>query len=117
MKRVSDEKSLELFGMSNEEHYDQLSSKKWIDFPREEFSSLQARLEAGKPIFTTRTMDEMGKYRVGIEVIAPWDQVLRVVEVRPINDVEDHPFLDELTASQIEQLSNGSMELIKLEKV
>lgn len=88
-----------------------------MKFPKVEHKELQGRLEQNKPIFTTRTENERGKYIPGMTVKTPWGEKLRVVDVQPVKKVQDHPFHEELSTQQRSQLAGRRMDVVKLEKV
>ena len=86
-----------------------------MKFPKAEVLDLAIRLEKGKPIFTTRILDEQGKYRVGHLVrVDFWDEPLKVVSITTKKSIKSHPFLDELTKSQIEEISGYTYDVVEL---
>ncbi|MFW6015360.1 MAG: hypothetical protein ACOCRK_02920 [bacterium] len=89
-----------------------------ISFPKEEHESLVNRLNKNKPIYTTRVSTEMGKYKACKKYISPWGDKLKVIKIDRYNNIENHPFYNELSQDQIKLISNyDSFELIKLIKV
>jgi len=86
-----------------------------MKFPRNEVESLVARLEKNKPIFTTRISDEQGKYREGHLVrVNFWDEPLKIISITTKKSIRSHPFLDELTEKQIEEISGHTYDIIEL---
>ena len=88
-----------------------------ITFPEDEHAALRSRLEDGKPIYTTRISAEKNRYKPGTVVQAPWGQALRVTDVRHVQSVGEHPFVDELTPAQKKQLDGHDMSLVRLQSV
>jgi GNAT superfamily N-acetyltransferase len=86
-----------------------------MDFPKGEIEDLRSRLAAGKNIFTSRMSAEKGKYREGETLESPLGQIV-VKGVRSFKDVEEHPFLSELTAAQRKQLRGHPFDLVELGK-
>lgn len=88
-----------------------------IQFPENEHKALERRLRGGKGIYTTRISRERGRYKEGQEYMTPWGHRVRVVSVVRLDGVENHPFLDELTDEQKEQIGRHKYDLVRLEKV
>lgn len=86
-----------------------------IQFPEDEKEALLARLKAGKNIFTSRMSAEKGKYNEGEHLKSLLGDLI-VKRVKPIEKVERHPFLSELTESQKKQLSGNPFDLVELGK-
>ena len=84
-----------------------------IDFPEDEHYSLKSRLLRGDPIYTTRILNEKGKYRPSQILDSPFGQLI-VEDVQSIDEIKSHPFISELTPEQIEQLRGHVMDLVKL---
>ena len=78
------------------------ANAKKIDFPTDEIDSLKDRLS----LVTTRVSDDFSKFELGDTVIAPWGKTYRVTSRIEIDDINDHPYYDELTQDQIEFLSD-----------
>lgn len=89
-------------------------------FPEDELYALRERVKRKNPIYTTRVSDEVGKYFVGNLVrtnISP--TVLIVREIITLDSLGEHPWLNELTRAQKEEIAqyDPPYELIKLERV
>ena len=84
----------------------------FISFPPEELPELSEQLKHGY-IFTTRVMEEIGKYRPGMVVDSPMG-TLQVITVSLLPHITFHPFYEELTVSQRDLIGDGEMELIRL---
>lgn len=89
-------------------------------FPENELDQLRNRLDKKKPIYTTRVSDEVGRYNKGNLVrtnISP--TVLIVKEIIVLNNLFEHPWINELSVSQRREISeyDPPYELIKLERV
>lgn len=101
----------------NQENYADDGDFEEIDFPEEEHKELERRLRKGKGIYTTRISKERGKYKEEKEYMTPWGHRVKVVNIVPLKGIENHPFLDELTEEQKNQIGNHKYDLIRLEKV
>ncbi|MFA5048467.1 MAG: DNA polymerase ligase N-terminal domain-containing protein [Patescibacteria group bacterium] len=88
-----------------------------ISFPEDEYKFLEKRLRSGKGIYTTRISKERRKYKEGQEYMTPWGHKIKVVNIVSLKGVENHPFIDELTTEQKEQIGNHKYDLIRFEKV
>lgn len=89
-----------------------------IDFPKEEYTGLQQQFEHFGFAYTTRVSDELEKYEVGNVLKTPWDRMVRVSSIERFDSLADHPFLNELTNQQKEEI--GSYEhfmVIKLDYI
>ena len=90
--------------------------KKTISFPEGETKQLKQRLGAGKPIYTTRVANEVGKYKknavVNNSVLGP----LKVKKVMTLNDIKKHPFFKDLTKKQLKVIGDQKYQVIELEK-
>lgn len=71
-----------------------------ISFPRSEVKRLKTQIQ----IITTRVSDDYDKYQLGDIVKTPWGAVYKVVGRRSISSVVQHPYKDELTDKQVEEL-------------
>jgi hypothetical protein len=86
-----------------------------MPFPESEWPSLKRRLELGKRIVTTRILAEQGKYEPGMQVQTPfWDAALTISKVDTFDDIEKHPYREELTASQKRQIGRNRFDVIEL---
>lgn len=111
MKKMSDKKSLELFGVINKKHFEELiqrtdyndykTGQLEIDFPKEEIPVLSKQ----KKFVTTRVSDDYNKYWYGDIVMTPWGKRYKIVKRLNITDIKDHPYYKELTKDQIKFLS------------
>ena len=87
-----------------------------MSFPLSEHSSIKERLDRTGSVWTTRVSNEKSKYDKGDQVMTPWG-VLNVVESKDYNTVDDHPFLDDLSAEQKMMLTTyGEYRVLRLEK-
>ena len=90
------------------------ASVKKIDFPADEIDSLKDRLS----LVTTRVSDDFSKFAVGDTVIAPWGKTYRVTSRIEIDDINDHPYYDELTQDQVEFLSDyDKIAVLQLDEI
>ena len=76
---------------------------KEVTFPREEWPACRQRLESGEVLFTTRVSAEVRRYHVG-EVYESVFGNLRVGCRQHFDDLSQHPFLQELTRGQIQEI-------------
>ena len=84
-----------------------------IDFPEEEINILKKQ----NKIITTRVSAEYNKYNVGDLVRTPWGDIFKVLNIKKFRDIENHPYLDELTEDQINLLSKyKKMDLVTMYK-
>lgn len=74
---------------------------KKIDFPADEIDSLKDR----PSIVTTRVSDDFNRFALGDVVIAPWGKTYRITSRIEIDDINDHPYYNELSQDQVEFLS------------
>ncbi|MBU0625066.1 hypothetical protein KKF05_01850 [Patescibacteria group bacterium] len=89
-----------------------------IDFPKEEHASLQQQFEHFGFAYTTRASDEVEKYEVGNILKTPWNRIVRVSSIERFNSLADHPFLNELTEQQKEEIGSYSyFVVIKLDYI
>lgn len=93
---------------------------KYMKFPENEIERLKSRLDRKLSIYTTRVSQEQNEYVVGNLVktnISP--TVLIVIEVSTITNLNEHPFLNELTLPQKEEIVSYDppYDVIKLERV
>lgn len=84
-----------------------------LTFPPEEHEALRTRLGAGKSIFTTRILREKGRYLPGMTIKTPFGE-LRVVSVKEVPCLSEHPFMGELTSKHVRDLTGHEMDLIEL---
>ena len=75
-----------------------------MTFPKYEHTSIIERLNQGKICYTTRVFKELGKYGEGVQYITPWNQIIIVIKVQRFNEIADHPWYDELTPPQRDEI-------------
>jgi hypothetical protein len=93
-------------------------SSTYISFPTNEMDYLKKRLDAGKPIYTTRVSQEAYRYKEGVSYRHPVLGELAVVSINRFRGVENHPFIDELTEAQKHELGKYRKQaLVKLERL
>lgn len=71
-----------------------------ISFPRSEVKKLKTQMQ----IITTRAGDDYDKYQLGDIVKTPWGAKYTIIGRRNIGSVMQHPYKDELTDKQVEEL-------------
>lgn len=84
-----------------------------MTFPQNEYSSIINRLNLGKPCYTTRVYKELGIYKEGVEYNTFWNQIIVVTQIQQFNKVADHPFYNELTPTQREEIYQYSEKISK----
>ena len=85
----------------------------YMSFPPAEVSALKQRLRSVGHAFTTRVDAEQGKWKAGEIVNSPFGQ-LRILSVKTIGNLFEHPFLKELTPAQQKLLSKyDKLDVIK----
>lgn len=93
---------------------------KYIDFPEEELLSYQERLNNNLNIYTTRVSKEVNKYIVNNIYDSPFG-LLKVVSIRHYNNLNEHPFIEELSQKQIKEINkyinDNGFDLIELIKI
>lgn len=91
-----------------------VANAKKIDFPADEIDNLKDRLS----LVTTRVSDDFCKFELGDNVIAPWGKTYRVTSRIEIDDINDHPYYDELTQDQVEFLSDyDKIAVLQLDEI
>ena len=75
-----------------------------MTFPKNEYSSIIARLNHGRICYTTRVFKELDKYKSGVKYNTPWNQTIIVLQIQRFNIIADHPFYKELTPAQREEI-------------
>jgi YgiT-type zinc finger domain-containing protein len=90
-----------------------------IIFPADEINSLKSRLSSNKYIYTTRVDKEYDRYKEGNIHYAPQLNIcLKVESSFKFTNLLAHPFVEELTIGQIEELSKyDKFNLLKLSKI
>ena len=98
----------------NYQDYKNVPDIKTMSFPEEEYIALKDRLDNEKPIYTTRVDTEADMWEMDQVVKSPFG-LLKIVDIDEIHDLQDHPFLDELTFDQKAKLEGyNDMSVIKL---
>lgn len=91
-----------------------------ITFPKNEYKDLLTRLNNNQIIYTTRISNEVNKYQLNEIYDSPFGK-LKVVELHHFLLLKDHPFLNELTNEQINEINtyitNDGYDLIGLIKI
>lgn len=92
----------------------------YIVFPDNEYNSYLERINNGKVIYTTRISKEVNKYKVN-NIYDSVFGLLKVISVKHYSNIDEHPFLEELTKEQIEEINkyiiDNGFDLIELEKI
>jgi len=84
-----------------------------ISFPHHEIPDILAQLNQYGEVFTTRAMNEMGKYHEG-DVVSFRGRTLEVESVQHYCRVEDHPFYSQLTYGQKRLLAPHCFDVVQL---
>ncbi len=91
-----------------------------INFPKNEYQNIITRLNNNQIIYTTRISNEVNKYELNEIYDSPFGK-LKVIELKHFFLLKDHPFLDELTRDQINEINtyitSDGYDLIGLIKV
>lgn len=91
-----------------------------ITFPDEEYNSYKKRLDDDLIIYTTRVSDEVSKYKMDKEYDSCFGK-LKVVYLEHFDNLDEHPFIAELTVAQKNEISTYILEkgfdLIGLKKI
>ena len=66
---------------------------KAISFPDDEIPNLKGK----RSFWTTRVSDDFWKYRIGDLVRTPWGGLYAITKEIVVDDIDNHPFLRELT--------------------
>lgn len=77
---------------------------KEINFPENEYSSYQERLNNNKTIYTTRVSQGVNKYELG-KIYNSIFGNLKVIFLKHYTDIKDHPFYYELKENQIKEIN------------
>jgi hypothetical protein len=89
-----------------------------ISFPEIEHEQLKSEQNSGKIQYTTRVDSEFGKYKEGNEYDTPWGDKVKVISKRILENLDDHPFKNDLTDSQKEEIGKyDEYEVLGLEKL
>ncbi len=96
-----------------------MQNLEYIDFPEREYENYQKRLDKNQIIYTTRVSKEVNKYLVGHTYNSVFG-VLKVVYLKHGNNINKHPFLNELQEQQIfeilKYINENGYDLIGLKK-
>ena len=94
--------------------------KEYIDFPIDEHESLRKRISDKQIIYTTRISNEVNKYFFNSVYDSPFGK-LKVVYFKHFVKIEEHPFLNELSKTQIleinKYINENGYDLIGLIKI
>ncbi len=82
-----------------------------ITFPEHEYESVQNWLNRQGYCYTTRVYKEVGKYKVRESYLAPWGERLSIDEIQTYRKVSDHPFCDELSDAEKEEIRRYSEDM------
>lgn len=85
----------------------------FINFPAEEIKEIKQFIEKNGFIYTTRIDDELDKYKIDQETESPFGP-LKIVYIKKFNNIYDHPFFDELTIEQVEDINGKEFCILKL---
>lgn len=92
----------------------------YIDFPKSEYVAYQERLFNGEMIYTTRVSSEVGKYEIN-KIYDSYFGKLKVVYFEHFDDINKHPFYNELTKEQLKEINfyikENGYDLIGLIKI
>ncbi len=75
-----------------------------ISFPESEYNAYKERIDKNLIIYTTRVSLEVNKYKLGCIYDSCFGS-LKVVYFKHFEKLEDHPFYDELTEEQRNEIS------------
>lgn len=81
-----------------------------MSFPIEE----QARLSEQRVLYTTRISKDRTAFELDDVVLTPWGKHYQIVQAFPFTEVTDHPFYNQLSTEQRQQLSGQPFTLFKL---
>lgn len=76
-----------------------------ISFPINEYIAVQKRLNNHQTIFSTRMDKDFKTFKKKRYFLTPWDELLYVKSVKIYDNIEAHPFYDELTKEQRDTIS------------
>lgn len=118
--RVARENHIKYELSINADPYEDWSKDNFISFPIEELDDLKKRLDDNKDIYTTRVSNEVGKYKLHEEYESPLGR-LKVISLEHFEDINDHPFINELNEKQkkeiIKYIKENGFDLVCLTKV
>ena len=90
---------------------------KKITFPKVEKFDVKAKLKKSGNVITTRTSKNFGRFKVG-EGLEYAGFLLRVVKVESFENLNEHPFLDELGGMMKRDIARfGKFEILYLEVI
>ncbi|MDE6292786.1 MAG: hypothetical protein K2L98_03810 [Bacilli bacterium] len=118
--RVARENHIKYELSINADPYEDWSKDNFISFPVDELKDLKKRLDDKKEIYTTRVSSEVGKYKLNEEYDSPLGK-LKVISLEHFENIDDHPFIDELNEKQKneinEYIKETGYDLVCLTKV
>lgn len=92
----------------------------YIEFPECEYDAYQQRLDENKVIYTTRVSNEVGRYEVN-KIYDSYFGKLKVISLEHFDDIDEHPFYQELNKDQIDEINcyikENGYDLVGLIKV
>lgn len=86
---------------------------KEMSFPENEYDSIMERLDSGKICYTTRVLKEYGKYKLGETYTTPFERTIRIENIKKYEKISEHPFYDELTIQQRDEIYQYSEAINK----
>lgn len=78
--------------------------KEYIDFSIEEHESLLRRINNNQIIYTTRVSNEVNKYFINSIYDSSFGK-LKVIYFKHFTNLKEHPFLNELSETQILEIN------------
>jgi len=88
---------------------------KKITFPQIEKNDVKKRLKESGKVVTTRVSKDFGRFKVG-ERLEYAGFFLKIVKTQKFDDIEAHPFLDELDERMKREIKRfGEFEVLWLE--
>ncbi len=91
----------------------------YITFPKEEYPSYLNRLNNNQTIYTNRVSKEANYYKLNNIYNSPFG-LLKVISLNHYHNLNEHPFINELTPKQINEINKYIKEngftLIELKK-
>ena len=78
--------------------------KEYIDFPIEEHESLLERINNNQTVYTTRVSNEVNRYFINSIYDSPFGK-LKVIYFKHFTNLKEHPFLSELSETQIVEIN------------
>lgn len=78
---------------------------KIISFPKEEHKTIKSQLKKYGKIITTRVDNEIGKFKLNKIYLSPWNDLLKVIDIKTFKNIIEHPYYKFLTNEQIKLIS------------